>query len=44
MIGASRETVSRLFSSFRRRNLIEVQGSVLKIVDESGLKRVLEAC
>lgn len=44
MIGASRETVSRLFSSFRRRHLIEVQGSVLKILDEAGLKRVLEAC
>jgi CRP/FNR family transcriptional regulator, cyclic AMP receptor protein len=43
MIGASRETVSRVFASFRRQNLIEVHGSVLKILDEPGLKRVLEA-
>jgi len=43
MIGASRETVSRLFARFRRQKLIEVQGSVLKILDEPGLKKVLQA-
>lgn len=42
MIGASRETVTRLFANFKRRELIEVRGSALLIKDKSGLEKLFE--
>ncbi len=42
MIGASRETVTRLFANFKRRRLIEVHGSSLMIKDKAGLGRLFE--
>ena len=42
MIGASRETVTRLFANFKRRQLIEVHGSALEIKDRSGLEKLFE--
>lgn len=42
MIGASRETVTRLLAHFKRRQLIEVQGSTLLITDKRMLAKLLE--
>lgn len=41
MIGASRETVTRILSSFKRRRLIEVKGSSLFILDKSKLEAMI---
>jgi len=41
MIGASRETVTRLFASFKRERLVEVRGSTLTIVNKAGLEKLL---
>lgn len=43
MIGTSRETVTRLFADFKKKNLLQVKGSTLIIKDKSGLERLLEA-
>jgi CRP-like cAMP-binding protein len=43
MIGASRETVTRLFASFKKKNLIEVHGSTLLIKNKAGLEALVEA-
>ena len=43
MIGASRETVTRLFADFKKRKLLEVKGSTLIIRNKTGLERMLEA-
>ncbi len=43
MIGASRETVTRLFAEFKRKRLIEVRGSTLVISNKDSLQRILEA-
>ena len=43
MIGTSRETVSRLFSDFKRRRLIEVKGSTLIIRDQKALESIVDA-
>lgn len=40
MIGVARETVTRLFSAFRKRQLLEFKGSTLIIRDESALERI----
>ena len=40
MIGASRETVTRLFSHFKRERLIEVHGSTLIIADKAAPRKV----
>jgi CRP/FNR family cyclic AMP-dependent transcriptional regulator len=42
-IGASRETVTRLFSDFRREHLIEMHGSTVVLPDKPGLERLIEA-
>jgi CRP/FNR family transcriptional regulator len=42
MIGASRETVSRLFASFKRKKLIDVHGSALIIKSRSNLEKLIE--
>jgi CRP/FNR family transcriptional regulator, cyclic AMP receptor protein len=41
-IGSSRETVTRLFSDFKRKHLLEVHGSTLVITDKAGLERILQ--
>jgi CRP/FNR family cyclic AMP-dependent transcriptional regulator len=43
VIGASRETVSRLFASFKREQLVEVRGSTLIITNKPGLQKLLDA-
>lgn len=42
MIGASRETVTRLFANFKREGLIEVHGSTLVISNKPKLEKMLE--
>jgi CRP/FNR family transcriptional regulator, cyclic AMP receptor protein len=42
MIGASRETVTRVFSHFKREHLIEVHGSNLIIADKVHLEKLLQ--
>jgi CRP/FNR family cyclic AMP-dependent transcriptional regulator len=42
MIGASRETVTRLFADFKREGLIEVHGATLVISDKAKLEKMLE--
>ena len=41
-IGASRETVTRLFSNFKRKQLLQLKGSTLTIRDKSGLERLAD--
>jgi len=41
MIGASRETVTRLFTHFKRERLIEVHGSILIIANKLNLEKLL---
>ncbi|PYT48282.1 MAG: Crp/Fnr family transcriptional regulator [Acidobacteria bacterium] len=43
MIGASRETVTRLFASFKRKRLVEVRGPILIIANKAALERLLDA-
>ncbi|MGH9773906.1 MAG: Crp/Fnr family transcriptional regulator [Candidatus Acidiferrales bacterium] len=43
MIGASRETVSRLFAGFKKSQMLQVKGSTLIIRDRAGLERLLES-
>jgi CRP/FNR family transcriptional regulator len=43
MIGTKRETVTRLFSTFKRKGLIQVRGSSLVIADKAGLQKLLQA-
>ncbi|MFY9532220.1 MAG: Crp/Fnr family transcriptional regulator [Candidatus Acidiferrales bacterium] len=42
MLGASRETVTRLFASFKKKQLVEVHGSTLIIKDRAGLERLTQ--
>ena len=42
MIGASRETVTRLFGDFKKRNLLQVKGSSVTIKDKLGIERLLQ--
>lgn len=42
MIGASRETVSRLFTHFKRETLIEVHGSTIVFLDRGRLEKILD--
>ncbi len=41
MIGASRETVTRLFADFKRKRLLEVKGSALVLTDKPGLQKLV---
>ena len=43
MIGASRETVTRLFAELKRKDLLQVKGSSVTIRDKAGLEQLLEA-
>jgi CRP/FNR family transcriptional regulator, cyclic AMP receptor protein len=40
MIGASRETVTRLFSDFKKKQLLQMKGSTLMVRDKAGLERL----
>ena len=42
MIGASRETVTRLFSDFMKRQLLQMKGSTLIIKNSPALQRLVE--
>ena len=42
-IGASRETVTRLFGEFKRKQLMKVKGSTLIIKNKAGLESVLNS-
>jgi CRP/FNR family transcriptional regulator, cyclic AMP receptor protein len=41
MIGASRETVTRLFADFKKKQLLEVKGSTLIVRDKARLENML---
>jgi CRP/FNR family transcriptional regulator len=43
MIGASRETITRLFSNFKHQHLVEVHGATLTITNRRGLEDLLDA-
>jgi CRP/FNR family transcriptional regulator, cyclic AMP receptor protein len=43
MIGASRETVTRIFAHFKREGLIEIHGSTLMLNDKARLGKLLDA-
>lgn len=43
MIGASRETVTRLFTDFKKKQLLQIKGSTLIIKNKAGLESVLGA-
>jgi CRP/FNR family transcriptional regulator, cyclic AMP receptor protein len=43
VIGASRETVTRLFAHFKREGLIEVHGSSVIIMNKSNLEKMLDS-
>ncbi len=42
MIGASRETVTRLFADFKKKNLLQIKGSTVTIKDKLGLEQLVE--
>jgi CRP/FNR family cyclic AMP-dependent transcriptional regulator len=41
MIGASRETVTRLFADFKKKQFLQVKGSTLIIKSKAGLESIL---
>jgi CRP/FNR family transcriptional regulator, cyclic AMP receptor protein len=41
MVGASRENVSRALASFRRRGLVDYDGSAIRLLDLEGLGRLI---
>jgi CRP/FNR family transcriptional regulator, cyclic AMP receptor protein len=43
MIGTTRETVSRLFSEFKKKKLVEIRGSILVLRDRAALGRMVES-
>jgi len=43
MIGASRETVTRLFGEFKRKQFLQVKGATLIIKDKAGLEGVVNS-
>jgi CRP/FNR family cyclic AMP-dependent transcriptional regulator len=43
MIGASRETVTRLFADFKKKQLLQVKGSTLIIKSKAGLESILSS-
>jgi CRP/FNR family transcriptional regulator len=42
IIGASRETVTRTLTEFKKKNLLSVKGSTLSIKDRPGLERLVQ--
>jgi CRP/FNR family transcriptional regulator len=43
MIGSSRETVTRLFADFKKRQLIQVKGSTLLIRNRGALEKLVNS-
>jgi CRP-like cAMP-binding protein len=43
MIGASRETVTRLLTAFKKRNLLTVQGATVNICNRAALQSLAGA-
>ena len=43
MIGTTRETVSRLFSDFKKKQLLQCKGSTLTILDRPALDRMVQS-
>jgi CRP/FNR family transcriptional regulator len=43
MIGTTRETVSRLFSEFKKKHLLQVKGAALLIPNKSALEQILQS-
>jgi CRP/FNR family transcriptional regulator len=43
MIGTTRETVSRLFSDFKKKQLVQVKGSTLVLRNKSALEKMVHA-
>jgi CRP/FNR family cyclic AMP-dependent transcriptional regulator len=43
MIGTSRETVTRTFADFKKKNFLAVKGSTLTIKDRTGLERLVKS-
>ena len=43
MIGTTRETVSRLFSDFKKRQLVQLKGATLVIRNKSALKKMVNS-
>ena len=43
MIGTTRETVSRLFSDFKRKQLVQIKGSTLTIRNRDGLEKLVHS-
>ena len=43
MIGTSRETVSRLFSDFKKKQLLDVKGSTLTIRNKAALEKIVQS-
>jgi CRP/FNR family cyclic AMP-dependent transcriptional regulator len=43
MIGTTRETVSRLFSEFKKKQLLQVKGAMLTIRNKGALERMLQS-
>src|SRR5262249_18320579 len=43
MIGTTRETVSRLFSDFKKKQLLQVKGSTVLIRNKPGLEKMVHA-
>jgi CRP-like cAMP-binding protein len=41
MIGTTRETVSRLFSDFKKKKLVQVKGATLVLRNRSALERMV---
>jgi CRP/FNR family transcriptional regulator, cyclic AMP receptor protein len=42
MIGASRETVTRLFADFKKKNFLHVKGSSVSLIDRRGLEKLVQ--
>jgi len=42
MIGASRETVTRLFADFKKEGLLQIKGSSVTLKDKRGLEELLQ--
>ncbi len=43
MIGSSRETVTRLFSDFKKRQLVQVKGSMIVVQETAALRKFAES-
>ena len=43
MIGTSRETVSRLFADFKKKQWLQVKGSTLIIRNKSALQKIVHS-